>query len=422
MHEMEKKKKRKKKQSSMAAMANLSKIKRRRLSHSEYSKYSLPDELLVQTLSLLPVKSALRFRCVSRKWLALLSDRGPYSVRYLCPTMCGFFYRRHRSAQPWRYAPIHPYRDHQFDLNKLTAHLPDHRNLTLLDSCNGLLLLGCREDRSYRSMIICNPFRNDKTDWVTVHMDASFKIPPLREFISSKLVSHRVSPHFKCFFFFEDFNLNELGVTSILWHTTLSSDIGQSHYIVDMPQHLPPQFEIYDVAFDDHYPKLCIISEDETDHVICVALDKSWEGQVRSLMGVSRGLAHFAFCDEHELHVWVLVKEDGKRVWKPKHTCSSQPLIKQHKKSHRCHKHEGNRRVYSIFPLGFHPDLDVIFLQIEWMIYSLHLDSGSLDAVAGERGANPEGEMFLFHPFTMDPSASLGERREYHIGPPDMDP
>ncbi|CAD5188183.1 unnamed protein product [Musa acuminata subsp. malaccensis] len=404
----------------MAAMGNSSKTKRRRVSHSKDSKYSLPDELLVQILSLLPVKSALRFRCVSRKWLALLSDRGPYSVRYLCPTMCGFFYRRQHLGQPWRYAPIHPYRDHHFDLNMLTAHLPDHRNLTLLDSCNGLLLLGCREERSYKSMIICNPFRNEETDWVTLHMNASFKLLPLREFVSSKLVSHRASPHFKCFFFFEDFNLNELGVRSVFWYTKLSSDIGQSHYIDNLPQHSPPQFDIYDVAFVDHCPQLCIISEDETDHVICVALNKSWEGRVRSLMGVSRGLAHFAFCDEHELHIWVLVKEDGKRVWKPKHICSSHPLIKQHKESHRRRKNEGNERVYSIFPLGFHPDLDVIFLQIEWRIYSLHLGSGSLDEVAGERGANPEGQMFLFHPFTMDPSASLGERREYHMELPDM--
>ncbi|CAL9126471.1 unnamed protein product [Musa acuminata var. zebrina] len=160
---------------------------------------------------------------------------------------------------------------------------------------------------------------------------------------------------------------------------------------------------------------MCIIQEDKKDHLISSVLNERRNGRVRSLVGVSRGLAHFAFAMSMSCTSGSS-REDGKRVWKPKHNCSSQPLIKQHKESLRHHKHEGNQRVYSILPLGFHPDLDIIFLQIEWRIYSLHLGSGSMDEVAGERGANPESEMFLFHPFTMDPSTSLGERREYHMG------
>ncbi|XP_064975040.1 putative F-box only protein 9 [Musa acuminata AAA Group] len=417
---MEKKMKKKR----MAARTTSLKIGKRQLCHGKCSRYSLPDDLLVQILSRLPVKSTLRFRCVSKEWLALLSDRGPYSIRYLCPTMCGFFYRRSHLAGSWQYAAIHPFKDHRFDLHKLISHLPDHRNLNLLDSCHGLLLLGCREDRSYKSMIVCNPFRNDEINWVTIHMNTAVKQLPLqRKFISAKLVSHRASRSFKCLLFFEDYRLNELDAESNFWCTVLYSNRGQSHHIYQIPRHVPPPFDLYDIAFDNNYLKGCIIQEDKKDHLISSALNERRNGRVRSLVGVSRGLAHFAFCDEHELHIWILEREDGKRVWKPKHNCSCQPLIKQHKESHRHHKHEGNERVYSILPLGFHPDLDIIFLQIEWRIYSLHLGSGSMDEVAGERGANPESEMFLFHPFTMDPSTSLGERREYHMGLiPVMDP
>ncbi|XP_064975039.1 uncharacterized protein LOC135618065 [Musa acuminata AAA Group] len=418
MNEMKKTKKPR-----MAATANSLKIRRRRLCHSQCSRCSLPDDLLVQILSRLPLKSTLRFRCVSKEWLALLSDPGPYSVRYLCPTICGFFYRRPHLAGSWQYAPIHPYKDHHLDLNNLTSHLPDHRNLNLLDSCNGLLLLGCRENRSYKSMIICNPFRNDETNWVTIHINGALKrLSPLRHFVSAKLMTHRVSPHFKCALLFGDYHFNEWGIETFIWYTMLSSDRGQSHNINHLSQDVSPMFDIYDIAFGDDYPKLCIVREDEIDNVLCFELNKSWTGRVRSLLGVSRGLAHFAFCDDHELHIYILVKEDGERVWKLKHTCSSQPLIKQHKELHRYREDEDNERVYSILPLGFHPDFDVIFLQIEWRIYSFHLSSGSLDEVAGERGANPAGEKFLFHSFTMDPSASLGERREYHMGLPEMDP
>ncbi|RRT48464.1 hypothetical protein B296_00023349 [Ensete ventricosum] len=419
MHEMEKKR--------MAANTTSLKIRKRRLCRSKCSRSRLPDDLLVQILSRLPVKTTLRCRCVSKEWLALLSDRGPNSIRYLRPTMCGFFYRRPYVAGSWQYAAIHPYKDHRFDLNKLTSHLPDHRNLNLLDSCNGLLLLGCREeDRSYKSMIVCNPFRIDEINWVTIHLHAGLRQLPLhRTFISAKLVSHRASRSFKFLLFFEDHGLNEVGggaAESFFWCTVLYSNRGQSRHIYQLPERVPPPFHLYDVAFDNNYPKVCIVRENKTDRLISSALKKIRNGRVRSLMGVSRGLAHFAFCHEDELHIWILEREDDKRVWKPKHNFRSQPLIQQHKESHRHHKLEGNERVYSILPLGFHPDLDIFFLQIEWRIYSLHLGTGSMDEVAGERGANPDGEMFSFHPFTMDPSTGLGERREYHMGFPEIDP
>ncbi|RZS16396.1 hypothetical protein BHM03_00048375 [Ensete ventricosum] len=417
MHEIKKMKKRR-----MAAMANSLKIRRRGLCHSKYNRSSLPDDLLVQILSRLPVKSTLRFRCVSKEWLALLSDRRPYSIRYLCPTICGFFYRRPYLDESWQYAPIHPYKDHHFDLNKLTSHLPDHRNLDLLDSCNGLLLFGCMEDRSYKSMmIICNPLRNDETNWVTVHINGEFIVPQLRHFVSSKLITHRVSPHFKCVLFFEDYHLNEWGTLTILQNTMMSSDMSQSHNINHLPQDVWPMFDIYDSPLGDDYPKVWIIRENEIGREFCF-MSTNWNVQVRGLEGVSRELPHVAFWDEHELHIYVLVNEDGKRLWKLKHTYSNQPLIKKHKELHRRCKDEDNKRVYSILPLGFHPDLNIIFLQIEWRIYSFHLDSGSLDLVAGERGANPDGERFQFHFFTMNPLASLGEKREYHMNLPEMNP
>ncbi|CAL9126477.1 unnamed protein product [Musa acuminata var. zebrina] len=53
MHEMEKKMKKKR----MAARTTSLKIGKRQLCHGKCSRYSLPDDLLVQILSRLPVKS-----------------------------------------------------------------------------------------------------------------------------------------------------------------------------------------------------------------------------------------------------------------------------------------------------------------------------------------------------------------------------
>ncbi|KAM7530080.1 hypothetical protein LguiB_033490 [Lonicera macranthoides] len=47
------------------------------------TKRSLPEDLVVNLLSRLPVKSICRFRCVCKEWLALISDSGPNSVKDL---------------------------------------------------------------------------------------------------------------------------------------------------------------------------------------------------------------------------------------------------------------------------------------------------------------------------------------------------
>ncbi|CAL9211427.1 F-box protein At5g07610-like [Musa acuminata AAA Group] len=412
-------KKKKTKQSSMASMANSLKAKRRRLSHSKCSKSSLPNDLLIPILSRLPVKSALRFRCVSKEWLALLSDRGPYSIRYLRPTMYGFFYRR-RLVRSLQYAPIHPYRDQHLDIKRLTSHLPDHDNLFLLDSCNGLLLFLCVVgDNSFKSMIVCNPFGDEKTNWVIIHLNVALThLPVGRRFISARLDFHRHdSPQFKCLLFFEDQQANQ---QSLPWFTILSTNTDQQQNVYVLPQRGLPPLDFYDGTADDDYPKLCIIHDDDTDYAICPSPATSLEGGVRSLMGLSGGVPHYALCNPYDLQIWVLASENGHRTWNLKHTHSNQPLINLHNESYRRHRHDDDRSAYSIAPLGFHPDLDVIFMQIEWRIYALHLTSGSLEEVAGERGANPYGERFLFYPFTMDPSVSLGDKREYHMEIPDM--
>ncbi|XP_026661212.2 uncharacterized protein LOC103709460 [Phoenix dactylifera] len=52
-------------------------------------------------------------------------------------------------------------------------------------------------------------------------------------------------------------------------------------------------------------------------------------------------------------------------------------------------------RADSVMPLAFHPDLDVVFLQVDWKIYSFDLASDGFNEIGGEKGPNPEGERYL---------------------------
>ncbi|KAF8722243.1 hypothetical protein HU200_022551 [Digitaria exilis] len=53
----------------------------------------LTDDLIVEILSRLPVKSICRFKCVSRHWRGLISD--PAHRKKLPQTLSGFFYPRY---------------------------------------------------------------------------------------------------------------------------------------------------------------------------------------------------------------------------------------------------------------------------------------------------------------------------------------
>ncbi|KAJ1263761.1 hypothetical protein BS78_09G211400 [Paspalum vaginatum] len=100
---------------------------------------SLPDDMIAEILARVPYRSLCRFKCVSRSWLVLCSDRG---IRSRCPqTLSGFFYNFYRSGPSMRFvrtsercAPIE---------DPLLSFLPaSHRDIYvhIVDTCNGLLL------------------------------------------------------------------------------------------------------------------------------------------------------------------------------------------------------------------------------------------------------------------------------------------
>ncbi|RWV80815.1 hypothetical protein GW17_00057847 [Ensete ventricosum] len=388
---------------------------------------ALPDHLFHELLFRLPLKSALRFRCVSKAWDTFFADRGPYMSRTLPSPMYGFFYRRptnrswNFSHRPWDYAAVYPFKDHHFNLNQLIAHLPNHRHLTLLDCCNGLLLLCLGSDAIFNCMIVCNPA--DKTNWVFIDMNATVNHVEQRfscRFVGPRLLFDRHAGHpFVCFLFFEDGQTRAPLTWSQLRRSRKELLNNETHPCYTMwcdqsaLRYHSADHELMatDVDLTDDSWNACTIDHLEDQDAVYFLPRISSAGGSSRVIGKCGGFIHGALCNERELRVWINVTEAGQRVWKMKHTSSCKTLIERHRESQRRPRYA----IYAVLPLGFHPDFDIIFLQIEWVIYSLHLGSGAMEELGGERGANPRGERFSFCPFTWDPFASLGDRKRYQV-------
>ncbi|KAM3193863.1 hypothetical protein ACQJBY_070481 [Aegilops geniculata] len=123
----------------------------------------LTDDLLVEILARLPVKSLCRFKCVSNYWLALINH--PEHRKKLPQPLAGFFYGSTTTSDsewllksPVRFADFPGRRSPPVDTS--CAFLPNHRRVHLLDCCNGLLLcrwydLSAQGDEFH--YVVCNP-------------------------------------------------------------------------------------------------------------------------------------------------------------------------------------------------------------------------------------------------------------------------
>nr|CAB3495490.1 unnamed protein product [Digitaria exilis] len=121
----------------------------------------LTDELLVEILRRLPVRSVCRFKCVSRSWRNLISN--PAHRKKLPQTLAGFFYRSwnwERFPRSARHFTNITGKGRPFIVPSFSFLPVPSDNVTLLDSCNGLLLCRCfgAGDASPPfHYVVCNP-------------------------------------------------------------------------------------------------------------------------------------------------------------------------------------------------------------------------------------------------------------------------
>ena len=114
----------------------------------------LPDELVVDILSRLPLKSLCRFKCVCKAWLAFASD--PHYQWKLPKIPTGLFHGRKDSSV----AQIVSLSPNDEEINGALTFLPRHEHLEFVDCCNGLILCNYKSSYTYPEacrFIVCNP-------------------------------------------------------------------------------------------------------------------------------------------------------------------------------------------------------------------------------------------------------------------------
>ncbi|CAL5093467.1 unnamed protein product [Urochloa decumbens] len=111
---------------------------RRRRTWNRNPAAELPDDLLLEILARVPYSSLCRFRCVSKRWSALISD--PKNRERLPQTLAGFFYRMPSGGStPHSYGFLNVSGTGAPFIEPSFSFLPDseREGLELVDCCNG---------------------------------------------------------------------------------------------------------------------------------------------------------------------------------------------------------------------------------------------------------------------------------------------
>ncbi|XP_037456869.1 F-box protein At5g07610-like isoform X2 [Triticum dicoccoides] len=119
----------------------------------------LTDDLILEILSRLPVRSLHRFKCVSVSWRDLITD--PANRKKLPQTLAGFFYMTINNRIGHHFASVSGDSAAPFNLSIPYLHSNKYGGITQLDACNGLLLY-CGFKKKMESwddfcFLVCNP-------------------------------------------------------------------------------------------------------------------------------------------------------------------------------------------------------------------------------------------------------------------------
>uniref|UniRef100_A0A0D9WCJ1 F-box domain-containing protein n=1 Tax=Leersia perrieri TaxID=77586 RepID=A0A0D9WCJ1_9ORYZ len=340
----------------------------------------LTDDLIVEILSRLPVKSICRFKCVSWHWRGLISHRA--HRKKLPQTLAGFISSYSVLHNDYKLVSIPHFdiidgeeeEEHRLVPDPSLSFLPGYRDIFPKDCCNGLVLCLCVKESS-SDYVVCNPATQK---WMVLP-----EIGPGNEVTTIHLgFEPALSPYFHLFAIREHVDEYVSGLEIFSSETRrwsyreigwagddhLINSVGKAAFVDGMMNFISADAAI--VAVDTEGKKWKTIPLLEGMNCDCPFNGNS------AFIGQSQGhLCYINFRDRDFsiLSVWTLEDYCGCE-WSFKYNISTSELLGW--KNLRLEWH------YSL--IAIHPDCNVIFyvlLDDNKMVRSYNMDRGEVDTI-----------------------------------------
>lgn len=314
----------------------------------------LTDDLIVEILSRLPVRSVHRFKCVCKLWRDLIAH--PAHRKKLPQTFAGFLYTTYPGGYRHHLAGVSATAVDSVDPSLAFLGPMNCTKIFLRGTCNGLLLCSCYHNDEEERFVVCNPATQRWTELPPPPQPQ----PPAEFCVEHLAFDPAVSPsHFHVLAFEstgKDYHLTGVSIYS-------SRTRVWSHRNAELLDKIVLSYGSVFVGGMLHLPgDLCtdrLTEQDDGFVVVVVDMEgKTWKtvrvprGLYTGAIGWSQGCLHCAtrYQDDEwgeEVAVWCLKDSDTGQEWFVKHTVRIDKLI------------DLLEMQYSV--AGFHPDCDTIF-------------------------------------------------------------